>query len=145
MKEFTSAAKAAVSDDDEDIITFKVDDAEVRAYPPSPGQLAMMFTSMGDYSTDPKKIAGVIDFILGLLDEDSSQLLGARLMDRRDPFELDQLTAIMEWLVEEWSARPTQPSPASTPSRSSTGRRSTGSVHKMASTRSVSPSVASAT
>jgi hypothetical protein len=146
MKEFTTSAKAAIEPDSIDQpITFKVDDVEVRAYEPSPGQMAMMYSALSDLSTDNQRVAGIVDFFLGLLDGDSRRVLAQRLMDREDPFELDELTEIMTWLIGEWSARPTRPSSASTPSPRRTGRKSTVAALNGGLTPGSSDSTASAT
>lgn len=144
MKEFVTAARVAEEQDDE-YISFKVDDIEVHAYEPSPGQLAMMYSSLSDHARDEKRIAGVVDFFFGLLDSDQARILGARLLDRNDSFELEQITEIMGWLVEEWAARPTRPSSASSASPTSTGRKSTARSQKMALTPGSTASTVSAT
>src|SRR5215467_3022070 len=100
MKEFVSAAKAAVLDDDE-VIEFMVDGTPCKAYPPSPGQVALMYSALSEHARDDKRIAGIVDFFFGLLDDNGNKVLANRLLDRNDPFELDQLTEIMTWLVEQ--------------------------------------------
>lgn len=146
MKEFVTSAREAVADEDnEDLVIFKLDDQEVHAYAPTPGQLAMMYAAVSDHAKDDKRIAGVVDFFFGLIDEESQRVLSARLMDRNDPFELDQLTEIMGWLVEQWAARPTRSSSVSSPSPPPTGRKSTGRSRNGGSTHGATASIASAT
>jgi len=145
MKEFTTAAKAAVAEDDDGVITFMVDDLEVKAYQPSSGQMAMVYQALSDYNSDQRKVAGIIDFFFGLLDNDAEQALGRRLLSREDPFDLDQVTEIISWLVEEWAGRPTQSSSGSTRSPTPIGPKSTATSRNGGSTRSRSPSTASAT
>ncbi len=147
MKEFKTATKAASSDNPEVLepIEFTIDDTKVRAYPPSPGQLAMMFTAMGEYASEGRQVSGIIDFFFGLLDEDSHKDLGRRLMDRTDNFELEQLIEIMSWLMEEFAGRPTRPPSDSSQLPTPIGPKSTASARNGASTRSRSASTVSAT
>jgi hypothetical protein len=145
VKEFTTAAKAAVSDDDDAVVEFTVDGLEVKAYQPSSGQMAMVYQALSDYNSDQRKVAGIIDFFFGLLDENVQQVLGKRLLSREDPFDLDQVTEILSWLVEEWAGRPTQSSSGSTRSPTPIGPKSTATSRNGGSTRSRSPSTASAT
>jgi len=144
VKEFTTAAKEAVTDD-EQVVEFTVDGLEVRAHQPSSGQMAMVYQALSDYNTDQRKVAGIIDFFMGLLDEDVQQALGQRLLSREDPFDLDQVTNILTWLVEEWAGRPTRSSSGSTRSPTAIGPKSTATSRNGGSTRSRSPSTASAT
>ena len=145
MKEFTTAAQEAVSDEDEQVIEFAVDGLTVKAHQPSSGQMAMVYQAMSDFNTEQRKVAGIVDFFFGLLDEDAQQVLGRRLLSRDDPFDLDQITSIITWLVEEWGGRPTRRSSGSTQSLTPIGAKSTGSSRNGGSTRSRSPSTASAT
>jgi hypothetical protein len=143
-REFTTAARKA-SEDDDKAIEFLVDGVTMHAYRPEPGQLAVMMASFASYSTVIEKTAGIINFFVGVLDEESHQILVGRLLDRTDPFDLEQVEEIMEWMVEEWAGRPTQPLSASTQSQRNGGRRSTASAPRTGSTRSSSTPIASAT
>lgn len=127
MKEFAIAAKAEAEDPEIVVpIKFKVGDQECLAYSPEAGQLAIMFSRMDDtIANDGERMAAMIDFFLGLLDKDSRRVLTKRLMDRDDNFELEDVSDIMGWLMEQWSGRPTQPSSASSRSRANGGRKST--------------------
>lgn len=124
MKEFTTALKE-VTGDAEDTLQFTVDGRELTAYFPGDGQLAMLAASLGRHSSQHTAIAGIIDFFVEVMDDESHAYLVERLLDRKDPFGLDEVQSIMEWMMEEWTARPTQSPSGSTQSRSSGGLRST--------------------
>jgi hypothetical protein len=145
VKEFAVAAKA--KDEDEDISTpveFKVGDDTLRAYRPEVGQVAIMYSRMDDnVAADSERIAAMIDFFMGLLDKESRRILTRRLMDRDDDFEMEDVNDILNWLMEEWSGRPTKPSSGSSRSRQNGGRKSTAKQLVVESTPSDSASIAS--
>jgi hypothetical protein len=126
VKEFTTALREVTDpQDDEEGWQFKVDGHELTCYPPAEGQLAVLMASTSRHTSVSEQIAGIINFFVEVMDGPSHAYLVGRLLDRNDPFGLNEVTEIMGWMVEEWSGRPTQPSSGSTRSRSSGGRRST--------------------
>jgi len=124
MKEFTTAA-ASVDVSPDEMMEFKIDGQECRAFQPSNGQLAILLASISSTQSWTHQVAGVINFFDAVLDEDSSAYITRRLLDRRDQFGIDEVQNIIEWMVEEWGARPTQPSSGSTPSPPRGGAKST--------------------
>lgn len=124
MREFTTAVEQATADP-EAPIEFLLDGTKVKAFKPSDGQFAMFMASTARHTSDSEQVAGVINFFLGLLDRDGQQYVSAKLLDREDPFGIHQVQEIMEWLAEEWAARPTQQPSGSTESPPSTGLSST--------------------
>jgi hypothetical protein len=112
MKEFTTALKAVV--DDEQAMEFAIDGTEMKAYQPTDGQLAMLMSNLGRHTSVQTRLAGVIDFFVAVLDEESATYVSDRLLSRTDPLGLEQVQEIMEWMVEEWTGRPTQPLSVST-------------------------------
>ena len=146
IKEFEFGARESESEDEiEAPITFKVDGEEWKAYQPTSGQVAIWFSVSTDRASSQERIAGIIDFFLGVLDDVGRHSASRKLMDREDDFEIEQLMEIMSWLMEQWSARPTESSSASTPSRRTGGRKSTASSRVVESTPSGSRSLVSAT
>lgn len=125
MKEFTTAIEKAESEDDEAGIEFNIDGVLCTAYHPGDGQLAYLLASTGRHSTGQEQIAGLINFFVAVLDDDSHTYVVNRLLDRKDKFGIEQVQSVMEWLVSEWSSRPTKSPSDSTPSPPSTGRSST--------------------
>lgn len=125
IKQFTTAAERAVSSDEGREIHFEIDNFPIIAYEPEPAQFAMLMASIGRGSSEMEKMAGIINFFVKILDDRGAAHIESRLLDRKDPFDLDKVEEIIDWLTEEWSGRPTQSSPASTPSRPSVGAAST--------------------
>lgn len=86
----------------------QVERHEVTAHPPKEGQVALMMARMGRHSSTPDKIAGIIDFFVEILDDEDHQYVVNRLLDRKDPFGITEVTEVMTWLVQEWGQRPTK-------------------------------------
>lgn len=144
MKEFKTAAREAAGiDDAEEVIEFVVDDETWRAHKPTEGQVAWLMANMTDYVKAEEQAAASINFFVGLFDQETRRIIAHRLMDREDPFDLQQIQEITEYLVEEWSSRPTKSPSDYMPSQQNGGRRSTGSVRRVGSTHSDSPQRAS--
>jgi hypothetical protein len=129
MREFKTAARQAVDPEAaEKPIEFEVDGEVWRAYKPTEGQLAWLMANATDFAKVEDQAAASINFFVGLFDDDTRRLIAQRLLDRDDPFGLEEIGEITEYLTEEWAARPTKPSSVSTPSRRSTGRKSTATA-----------------
>jgi hypothetical protein len=104
-------------------ITFDVDGEEFIAYPPTGSQLALALAANGSHSSTADRVAGVIDFLDGILDEKGQARFRERLLDREDPFDLTDVEQIVSWLASEWSGNPTQSQSGSPSSRRPAGRR----------------------
>lgn len=129
MREFTTAANEAASGDEPDKgIPFMVDGFECRAFKPQDGQLAVLMATTGRHSSNEEQIAGLINFFVAVLNDESHGYIVSKLLDRRDKFGLDEVQDIMEWLIEEWSGRPTRSPSGSTSSPESVGPKSTPST-----------------
>jgi hypothetical protein len=128
MREFISAALESDEDPEVEAPTEFSQDGEVfRAYRPTGGQVAVLLSKTAStHATAPERVAAMIDFFAGVLDEESHQILVRRLMDRNDKFELEDVNNILVYLMEEWAARPTKSPSASTSSQRNGGRKSTG-------------------
>ena len=105
MKEFTTALKAVTDDEDQPML-FSIDGHELAAYQPTDGQLALLMSSIAAHTSVQTRVAGVINF--------SATYITDRLLSRTDPLGVEQVEEIMEWMVEEWTGRPTQPLSVST-------------------------------
>jgi hypothetical protein len=154
VKEFITAAYDAAEDENEYLeFTLRKETKEgedpdpgrlCKAYRPGDGQIAvLMATTQARHLSEGEMIAGIINFFVEILDEETHQYIVSRLLDRRDPFGIDQVQGIIRWLMEEWSGRPTQSSSGSTASPQSDGPTSTPPTPQ--STSSGSPFIASAT
>lgn len=124
MKEFTTAVEKA-GQDEEAPLEFAVDGTLCHGYYPGDGQLAYLLASTGRHSSEQEQIAGLINFFVAVLDDESHRYVVSRLLDRRDEFGIEQVQKIMEWMVGEWSGRPTKSPSVSTSSPPSTGQSST--------------------
>lgn len=127
MKEFTTAVNEAEKQDngDDGAMEFSVDGVLCRAYKPKDGQLAVLMASTGRHTSAQEQIAGVINFFVAVLDDESHNFIVNKLLDRKDPFGIEHVNDIMEWMMEEWSGRPTKSPSGSTTSPPTGGRNST--------------------
>lgn len=127
MKEFTTAAAEAEKPEgaEDEGMEFSVDGVLCHCYKPNDGQLAFLMATTGRHSNEQEQIAGIINFFVAVLDDQSHDFLVKKMLDRDDDFGILEVQEIMQWMVEEWTARPTQSPSASTPSRRSGGRKST--------------------
>lgn len=104
------------------------DDNEVvrtlKAYIPSPGQVAVLMSSIGRGMTMQTAIAGVINFFVAILDEDDAGFIERKLLNGRDPFDLPDVQEIIEYLVGEWSGNPSVSLSGSSPSQKRSGPKS---------------------
>lgn len=133
IKEFTTSAKAAADDDTGALgkpIQVTVDEREVTFYPPTEGQLAVFFAGASDSSSQVNAVASTINFFFSLLDDDDIRYFKVRLFNRKDPFDAENIVEIVEYVIGEWSARPTKQPSDFMPSQSNTGRTSTARRHK---------------
>lgn len=130
MKQFKSAAAESKAVRNAVPIEFAFDHLEMVANPPTTGQLVLLMTT--DTEGSPGVLLrSVMEFFQGILDEDDYNALRDHIKSGGD---INVLAEIMEWLVEQWSTRPTKPSSASSRSRTSTGRASTRKQPAKAST-----------
>ena len=137
MKQFTTAARrgtAAVSNNADVTFEFEVRDGEfveMTAHPPTTGQLALF---MGhQLETGTGAVRAMFSLLDAVLDERDYGIIENQLQDGLD---VAVVIEVVQYLIEEWSGRPTGPSPASSPSRRTTGRRSTVKPLNAASTTS---------
>ena len=129
VKEFTTAVEDIVAEDDgvkaeDQYVEFKLDGREMRAYPPTDGQLAFMLAAMGRGQTSDQRFAAIINIMLSSLRDDDRDYMESRLLTR-DPkvrLPVKRIEEIFTFLTSEWFARPTQPSSGSVPSPPSDGQ-----------------------
>lgn len=124
IKEFHTAAKEAAGKI-EDPLEFAIDGKTLRAYRPTEGQMAMLMMSLGRHTTESTKIAGAIDFFVSIMDQESYNYLADRLLSRDDPIDLEEVTEVVQWIIEEWAGRPTPRPSVSMPSPNSDGQNLT--------------------
>jgi hypothetical protein len=139
MKEFTTAAtrgKAGVANAVE--IEFKLDDEVLTAQPPTSGQVAL-FIQHGR-GGGIASVTSLFEFFSDVLDDDDWKKVEDKL---RDGMDVELLAQISNYLIGEWSGRPTTQSSASSPTRNGTGPKSTAKRQAAVRTPSRSPSTAS--
>lgn len=145
MREFLTAAKEDFEPEEQNEVRFKHDGKEVVFFEPGTGQAAIMMT-FGRGSNDHEQTATFITMFFTLMDNATRRYFEDRLMDPKDPFDMDTeggVFDIWEALAEEWSARPTREPSDYQPPRKASGRASTASSRAKASTSSTSRSRAS--
>lgn len=145
MREFVTAARDTFEQEPQSEITFKHDGREVTFYEPASGQLVIMM-GFGRGEIDHRQAATFIALFFSMMDEETVTYFQDRLMDAKDPFDIDSEGGIFdlwEGLVEQWSARPTREPSDYQSTRKPTGRASTASARAKASTSSTSRSRAS--
>lgn len=125
MKEFTRSAQQDDSPLGDEPLEFTIGGDEFIVYPPTTAMFALFLASQADNRSIPDQMAGVVDMIDNLLEPSQRSTFHKRLLDREHPLDFDVLQEIIEWMLEEWSARPTQQSSDSSSSRKTAGRKST--------------------
>lgn len=132
MKEFTTSV-AARDETFGNAVTIKVDGFEVTFSPCTESQMAMLMASASATGNTMESVADTINFFFSLIDDrDQFVHMKHRLFDKEDPFSVPELTDILLYLVEEWSARPTKQPSDFTPSQRSAGRKSTARLQDTA-------------
>lgn len=107
-------------------ITFRIDDDVFEATPAVPAgvlvEFANSFTDVNAKAGPAESFGTVMAVLEMVLLPESFKRMAARADDLSNPVEIDQLSDVLLWLLEEYGLRPTQPS-----SNSSTGPLSPGS------------------
>jgi hypothetical protein len=141
MREFATAAtrgKPGLVNAGE--IEFKLDDDVLTAHTPTTGQVAL-FVQHGR-AGGLRSIESMFEFFSAVLDDKDWAVMEAKLQDGMD---VELLAQISNYLIGEWSGRPTQPSSVSAPTPNGTGPPSTAKRPRAVRTTSNSRSTASAT
>lgn len=146
MREFSTAAREQFQPEDAEFFEVALDGREMKMYHPGSGQAAIMSTMIRG-NTTPKDAANFISLFFAMFDDEDQTYLQDRLMDRKDPFDIDSeggMFDIFEALLEDVSASrpPVEPTDFQPP-RKSTGRGSTASTRAKGRTSSTSRSRAS--
>lgn len=137
-KEFMTAAREVAEPEESSTLTFWLDGVECHAHTPKDGQFAVLMATTSKHASVQEQIAGFTNFFVAVLDDESHSYVVNKLLDTNDPFGLDEMQEIMEWMGEQWAGRPTQPPSGSTRSRTNGGRKSTRPTRQL--TSSDSPS-----
>lgn len=94
-------------------VTFTLRGASYTAAPSAPAQ-ALLDAAAADSATDAAdKVAALGKFMDAVLIPESATRFAAGMSDRANPIDLEDLAAVVAWLIEVYTARPTeQPSPS---------------------------------
>lgn len=122
MKEFRSHAKEAVLENPVPI-TFMWDERELTIHPPNSGQIALFMASQTEDVELADQASAVLNFLQSGMDEEDRQWFRRHLQEGGTT--IADITEVMEWLIEQWSLRPTTSSSGSSSRRRNTGKSST--------------------
>jgi hypothetical protein len=115
--------------------TIKV--STLTAKPPTAEQLAITLAhGASEFATHADEMASALGLFKDILSPADYQTLVRRLRDPKDEVDIEMISDIISWLVEQWQDFPTQPPSASSRSEKPTGPRSTGRSPGKGSTRS---------
>lgn len=127
MKQFRTAARrgvAAVPNAVDIDFEFEIEEdhfVAMTAHPPTSGQVALFLARQAEGGI--QTVHALFDLLAAVLDQEQYDVIEAQLHEGLD---VAVLVELVEYLIEEWGARPTKPRSASSSSRKSTGPRSTG-------------------
>lgn len=149
MKQFGDAAKAAAKRQERrengESVTAAILDREITFDHPGPGQLAYLSMVAASADSDLEAGAGLLNFLVSMMSNEDARYLKKVILDMDSGFDIEDVVEVMEYLLEEWSARPTKPASDSSGSQVPTGRPSTAASRRAGSTRSTSRSTDSST
>jgi len=97
------------------------DDHVFEAIPPTGGQMMVMAAAI----EMDKGTAGMVQFLMSVLSDADFARLRERLLDREDTLDLQGVSDLFEWMMEEWGKNPTDGRSGSSASPANTGRGST--------------------
>ena len=144
MKQFHTAARrgqGAVNNPIDIVFEWEVREGEfveMTAKAPTTGQLALFFAHQTDAGTGG--VRALFDFLASVLSDREYKIIEDQLYDGLD---VAVVIEVVQYLTEQWSARPTKSPANSSGSRRTGGRRSTAKPLTGASTTSNSDSTAS--
>lgn len=127
VKDFTLAPKGQ---------KFKIDDDIFETIPEIPlGHFAEFAKIVGLNFRDEGAVDAIIEMLMKFLVDESATLFRSRTTDKKKPIALGHVLPIINWLLEVYGLRPTQPSStSSTPSTVEDGTSSTAGASPEAST-----------
>lgn len=130
-------------------VQFRVDGDDFEAAPAIPAEILAEFAARYEGVNEAEGVRETYQMLVSVLDlvllPDSHTLLQSRLKDRANPVDIDQLTEIIEWLMEQYGLRPTRSSSGSSdgPQNPAPGTSSTASTPAEESTSQDSLPIAS--
>lgn len=133
IKQFTTAAKSVEGKTETaSPVELEFEERKITFNGPSESQIAMLLVGSSDTVSGNQALSTTINFFFSLLEDDDQRYFKVRLLDRDDPFDVEDIVAMLNYLMEEWSATPTKPASDSTSSPPKTGHKSTHKRSHMA-------------
>ena len=127
MKQFQTAVQANVEAKTGETlpdVQIEHDGRVITFVGPTTSELALIMST--DLASIGVQVSTTLNFFFGLIkDVRDVDYFRRRLFDRTDSFSADGIVDILMYLVEEWSARPTQQPSDSSPQQQPTGSTST--------------------
>jgi hypothetical protein len=146
MLEFAAAATAHEAGEDEDVVEVGLAGRTLIARRPTTAQ-SVLFSSMQMDGDGGKRASGMFTMLDILFNPSDRAYIKNLILERKLDFddliggsEQNPDGGIIDSILAEFGARPTQPSTDSSPSRAAGGRKSTGRAPGKGSTRSTSRS-----
>jgi len=141
VKKFTTAEE--IPEERQKTVSFDLDGTTLTARKPK--TFAMVEMANAAEGDTLAQVQALVHFMNETLDGESRAYIQNRMSDPDDTFDLEDLAPISNWLLEQFTARPTTRSSGSAARPRKTGSASTARARSQASTRSTSRQTASAT
>lgn len=110
IKQFGSAVKEADKNvDAQPPIKVKIVERTISIHFPGTGQATYLAMAVADI--DPEDIISIgrlINFVASMIDEDDRGYFRSCLLDTKVDFEAEHVMELAEYVVEQWSNRPTE-------------------------------------
>lgn len=153
---FVSSAIAAETPPAGQDLTYEIDGLEVTFESPDLNQIVLMTSLIEGAQSSVHSAAQIVNIFFALIKDDeimvtaegeetddetigysdyTARKLQAKMMDRKDPFGVEVMAAVLEKMIEDWSNRPTRRSTASSSSPRARGTTSKATPRGGASTR----------
>jgi hypothetical protein len=129
LKVFTTSASKSESVPAGEDQTVKIDDREITFQAPTVSHIILMASMLEGAKDEKRRAAIIINWFFSMLPPLDRGYFETRLFDHADDFDLVNITEVIDYLMEQWSSRPTQPSSTSSGSHSPAGKKSTGKRH----------------
>lgn len=130
LKVFSVSASASESVPAGDDQTVMIEDRKITFLAPTTSHIVLMSSILEGAKDEARRASIIINWFFSMLDDPLDRgYFETRLFDHKDPFDLVNITEVIDYLMEQWSARPTQPSSTSSGSPKPGGKKSTGKRH----------------
>lgn len=110
----------------------EVDRLEAIARRPKDSIWAMLMASMSERAEVEERIASNVQFVTQCFEPEDANWIVKRLWDQEDAFDIEHVKEVVDYLMEQWSARPPTSASGSTPTPARTGARSRAHASRQA-------------